>query len=236
MMNELIEQALLTPLEFLRQHILSVLPNVLAMGLLLLGGMLIAWTVGTSVERILRAIGFDHFSNRLGTTAALLRAGIKTDPSRIIGRTLYWTIILFAAIAGLSALNLAPINQFAQSFLAYVPHLITASIILLAGYVCSNVASQAVLIAAVNAGLPPARLIANCSRWGLQLLAAAMALEQLGIAEHIVVVGFGISWGGIVLAGAIAFGLGATDLAKDFLDRRLTRRRHFGEMDDLRHW
>lgn len=235
-MNELIEQALLTPLEFVGRHILSVLPNVFAMGLLILGGMLTAWAVGTSVERILRAIGFDHISNRLGTTAVLLRSGIKIDPSRIIGRTLHWTIILFASIAGLSALNLAPINQFAQSFLAYVPHLITAGIILLAGYICSNIASQAVLIAAVNAGLPPARLIANCSRWGLQLLAAAMALEQLGIAEHIVVVGFGISWGGIVLAAAIAFGLGATDMAKDFLERRVTNRRHAGETDDLHHW
>jgi hypothetical protein len=212
-MNELIEQALLAPLELLGRH---------------LSGMLI--------ERLLRVVGLDHLSNRLGTTAALLRAGIKTDPSRLIGRTLYWTVLLFASIAGLSALNLAPINQFAQSTLAYVPHLVTAGVILLAGYVCSNFASQAILIAAVNAGLPPARLIANCSRWGLQLLAGAMALEQLGIAEHIVVVGFGITWGGLVLAAAIAFGLGATDLAKDFLERRMIGRRRADEMDDLRHW
>ena len=234
-MNELIERALLAPLEFLGRHILSVLPNILAMGLLILGGMLTAWAVGTSVERILRAIGFDHFSNRLGTTAVLLRAGIKTDPSRIIGRTLHWTVILFASIAGLGALHLDPINQFAQSFLAYVPHLVTAGVILLAGYICSNVASQAVLIAAVNAGLPPARLIANCSRWGLQLLAAAMALEQLGIAQHIVVVGFGITWGGLVLAAALAVGLGGRDLAKDFLERRLTGTTRPSLSEDLRH-
>ena len=235
-MHELIEQALLAPLQLLGQHMLAVLPNVFAMGVLILGGLLAAWLSGMLLERFLRVIGLDHLSNRLGTTAVLLRAGIKTDPSRLIGQMLYWSVALFSFIAGLSALNLAPINQFAQSMLAYVPHLITAGVILLAGYVCSNFASQAILIAAVNAGLPPARLIANCSRWGLQLLAGAMALEQLGIAEHIVVVGFGITWGGLVLASAIAFGLGAKDLAKDFLERRMIGRSRTSETDDLRHW
>lgn len=235
-MHELIEQALLAPLQLLGQHMLAVLPNVFAMGVLILGGLLAAWLSGLLFERFLRVIGLDHLSSRLGTTAVLLRAGIKTDPSRLIGQMLYWSVALFSFIAGLSALNLAPINQFAQSMLAYVPHLITAGVILLAGYVCSNFASQAILIAAVNAGLPPARLIANCSRWGLQLLAGAMALEQLGIAEHIVVVGFGITWGGLVLASAIAFGLGATDLAKDFLERRMIGRSRTSETDDLRHW
>jgi hypothetical protein len=235
-MHELIEQALLAPLQLLGKHMLAVLPNVFAMGVLILGGLLAAWLSGLLLERFLRVIGLDHLSTRLGTTAVLLRAGIKTDPSRLIGQMLYWSVAFFSFIAGLSALNLAPINQFAQSMLAYVPHLITAGVILLAGYVCSNFASQAILIAAVNAGLPPARLIANCSRWGLQLLAGAMALEQLGIAEHIVVVGFGITWGGLVLASAIAFGLGATDLAKDFLERRMIGRSRTSEMDDLRHW
>ena len=234
-MNEFIEQALMAPLELLSRHVADVLPNILAMGILLLGGLLVAWLSSQSAGRLLYVLGFDRLCNRLGMTTALLRAGIKTDPSRLIGGALYWVLVLLTSVAALSALNLTPINEAAHSLLTYVPHLIAAGMILLAGYVCSNFASQAVLIAAVNAGLPPARLIAACSRWGIQLLAGAMALEQLGIAQHIVVVGFGITWGGLVLAAAIAFGLGATDLAKDFLERRLVRARPAMD-DDLRHW
>ena len=206
------------------------------MGIILLGGYFTARAFGFFVERLLRVIGFDHLCDRLGMNAALLRGGVKTDPSRLVGRGIYWTVMVLASIAALGALNLTPINQFAQSLLAYVPHLVTAAVILLAGYVLSNFASQAVLIAAVNAGLPPARLIAACSRWGIHVLAGAMALEQLGIAQHIVVVGFGITWGGIVLAGAIAFGLGAADLAKEFLNRRLVARSKSSTADDLHHW
>ena len=105
----------------------------------------------------------------------------------------------------------------------------------MAGYLLSNFVSQAVLIAAVNAGIPPARLVAACSRWGVQLVAVAMALEQLSIAQNIVVVGVGIMFGGIVMAAAIAFGLGAKDLAKEFLEQRLSNKSRDRAPDDLRH-
>lgn len=234
-MKEFWETALWGPLEALGKKTLALLPNVLAMVIILSVGVFTAWAMGHLVERLLRVIGLDHLSNRLGVSAALARGGVKTDPSRIAGRAAYWVVLVFAAMAGLGALNLEPINEFARSFLAYLPHLFTSALILVAGYLLSNFVSQAVLIAAVNAGLPPARLVAACSRWGVQLIAVAMALEQLGIARNIVVVGFGITLGGVVLAAAIAFGLGAKDLAKEFLERRLSGKPRDRAPDDLRH-
>jgi len=234
-MKEFWEKALLAPLETLSRNVLAVLPNVLAISIILLVGLVAAWSIGHVVERLLRVIGLDLLSNRLGVSAALARGGVKTDPSHLVGRTAYWLVVAFAIMAGLGALNLQPLNQFAQSFLAYLPRLFTAALILVVGYLLSNFVSQAVLIAAVNAGIPPARIVAACSRWGVQLVAVAMALEQLGIAQNIVTEGFGIVLGGVVLAGAIAFGLGAKDLAKEFLERRLGDKPRDRAPDDLRH-
>lgn len=233
-MKEFWETALLGPLEALGRKVLALLPNALAMAIILSVGLVAAWVLGCLVERVLRVIGLDHLCNRLGVNAALTRGGVKHDPSRLVGRAVYWVLLVFAIMGGLGALNLQPINQFAQSFLAYVPHLFTAALILVAGYLLSNFISQAVLIAAVNAGLPPARILAACSRWSVQLVAIAMALEQLGIAQNIVVVGFGITFGGVVLAAALAFGLGAKDLAKEFLDRQFGRN-GTRTKDDLTH-
>lgn len=234
-MQEFWEKGLLHPLSVLAKQVLVVLPNVLAMSIIFAAGLLVAWTASQTMERLLRVVGLDRLSDRLGVTSALLRGGVKTDPSRLVGQAAYWIVMIFATVAALGALNLQPINDVAKSFLAYVPHLVTAALILIAGWLLSNFVSQAVLIAAVNAGLPPARLVATCCRWGIQLLAVAMALEQLGIAQNIVVVGFGITLGGIVLAGAIAFGLGAKDLAKDYIERGLSIRSRDRAPDDLRH-
>jgi len=144
-------------------------------------------------------------------------------------------VVGFAVIAGLGALNLQPFNQFAHSFLAYIPHLLTATVILVGGFLLSNFISQGVLIAAVNAGLPPARLIAAMSRWGVQVFALAMALVELGIAESVVVVGFAIAFGGVVFAMGLAFGLGAQDLAKAYLERTLSHRAPDRPSEDIRH-
>ena len=156
-MMDLIQPALFAPLEQLGRQVLAVWPNVLAMAIIVGVGLVAAWALGQAVERLLRVMRLDHLCDRLGINAALVRGGVKSDPSHIVGRGAYWMVVAFAVIAGLGALNLQPINRFAQSFLAYVPHVLTGAIILVAGYLLSNFISQGVLIAAVNAGLPPAR-------------------------------------------------------------------------------
>jgi hypothetical protein len=232
-MKQFWETALLDPLATIGDQILALLPNVLGMVIILSVGWAAAWVAGVLVERLTRVMGLDRVSDRVGVSAAMARGGVKSDLAYLLGRGMFWIVLVFAAIAALSALDLQPIRDFAHSFLAYIPHLLMAMLILIAGYLLSNFVSQAVLIAAVNAGLPPARVVAAASRWGVQLVAIAMALEQLGIASNIVAVGFGITLGGVVFAAAIAFGLGAKDLAKDFLESRLSQRTR--PPDDLRH-
>lgn len=234
-MSDFWKTAFLAPLTELGQRLYALLPNVLAMTIILAGGLLVAWVTGYLLERLLRAIGIDRLSDRAGLSAALVRGGVKTDPSRLAGRAAYWLVFVFAAMAALGALNLQPVSQFIQSFLAYLPHLFTALLILIAGYLLSNFVSQGVLIAAVNAGLPPARAVSASSRWAVRLVATAMALEQLGIAQQVVVVGFGILLGGGVLAAAIAFGLGARDLAKGYLEQRVSKDGQHNDREDLRH-
>ncbi len=234
-MTDFLEKALLAPMEQLGRQVITVLPNILAMLIIIGFGLVAAWALGHAVERLLRVVRLDHLCNRLGITAALTRGGVKSDPSRIVGRAAYWIVVAFATVAGLGALNLQPINQFAQSLLAYIPHILTAAVVMVVGYLLSNFISQGVLIASVNAGLPPARLIATMSRWGVQLFAIAMALEQLGIAQNVVVAGFAIAFGGIVFTAGLAFGLGAKDLAKEYLERRLGGRGPDRAPDDLRH-
>jgi hypothetical protein len=234
-MKEFWETALVGPLTEVGKSALDFLPSLLAMVIILTVGLLLAWAAGHLVERLLRVIGLDALSNRLGFSAALARGGVKSEFSHIAGLGAYWLVVIFAVMAGLGVLNLEPLNQFARTLLAYLPHLFTAAVILVVGYLLANFISRAVLIAAVNAGLPPARMLAAFSRWGVQLVAIAMALEQLGIAETVVVVGFALLMGGVVLAGAIAFGLGAKELAKEYLERRLAFKHEERKGDDLRH-
>jgi hypothetical protein len=71
---------------------------------------------------------------------------------------------------------------------------------------------------AANAKLPKPDILAGISRWAIIIFAVTIALAQLGIAALFVTTTFNIILGGIVLALALAFGLGGKDAAARYLD------------------
>jgi ABC-type Na+ efflux pump permease subunit len=71
----------------------------------------------------------------------------------------------------------------------------------------------------VNMNLQYARILSAGVKWMIMVLAVAMALEHLGIGGRIVFLAFGILFGGIVLALALAVGLGSKELVTRSLER-----------------
>jgi hypothetical protein len=61
--------------------------------------------------------------------------------------------------------------------------------------------------------------------WGVLLFAVATALTQLGIGKEMVLVAFGITFGGLVFTLSLAFGLGGRGIARELLERRRRRDR-----------
>ena len=85
------------------------------------------------------------------------------------------------------------------------------------GGIIARYLARSVLIGAVNMNLQYARLLSVGVRWLVIVLALAMALEHLRVAPRVVELAFGILFGGIVLALALAVGLGSKDLVSKSL-------------------
>jgi hypothetical protein len=88
------------------------------------------------------------------------------------------------------------------------------------GTVVARFLARGVLIGAVNMQMEHAQLISVGVKWLILVLAAAMALEHLGIGGTIVQLAFAILFGGIVLALALAVGLGSKDVVRRSWERR----------------
>ena len=58
-------------------------------------------------------------------------------------------------------------------------------------------------------------------KWLVLIVAAAMALDHIGVGRTVLLMAFGILFGGVVLALALAVGLGARDAVSRELDRQL---------------
>lgn len=233
-MSELWQEAMVEAFRETTKRIALFLPKLMALLTFILIGLAAAWLVKFLFMRILIACRFDSLCERLGLASALGKAGMKHPVSHVVGRISFWIIFLLFAFMGIDALDLPATANLMSLVLGFLPNVIAASLVALVGVLLANFAGEAALIAAVNAQVQEARLIANLIRWGIMLFTAAMVLTQLGIAKEIVVSAFSILFGGIVLALAIALGLGGRNIAKDALERRLRQKGPESE-DELSH-
>ncbi len=215
------------------QRMAAVAPRILAMLTLIVVGAVVASLARRLIGRLLRAADFDRRAAGWGLTATLQRAGLQQPPSQMAERVIFWILLLIAILMGIEALDLPATSGMAADALRFLPHVIIAVLVMMAGWLLANFLGQATLIAAVNLQMPGAPLVAAAVRWLVVAFAGAAALTQLGIAREMVLLTFGISFGGTVLALALAFGLGGKDFAREALKAWLHK--SDDDQDHIRH-
>lgn len=204
-------------------RIVSFLPNILVMFLVVLIGVVLSSISRLIFFWLLGLIKFDDMAEKWGVSQALAKGGVRSDPSRIVSSAAYWGILLIFFMMGFVALDVIPINNLISDLLSYLPSIIAAALIVFFGFVIGDFVERAVLVAAGNASISQADLIGKVVKLFIVVMTISMALDQLGIARGIIIAAFSISFGGIVFAVALAFGLGAKDMAREFLEKRLRK-------------
>lgn len=223
------------PLRELFLQFKAFLPGLLAMLVILALGILLAKVVKAVLVRFLTAVNFDSWSDRMGFTTLMRKGDLWAKPSALVGAIAFWLLAIVTLMVGLSALKVAAIDQMVGQFFGYMPRIFSAAIILLIGYALSGFVSRAVLIAAANSGFHYAKLLAETVRTLLGVLILAMVMEQLQIAPSIVLAAFSIIFGGIVIALAIAFGVGGIEAAKRIIEREAAEKSDKEPQDEIEH-
>ena len=195
------------------------LPGLLALAVVLALTAAVAWIGRSMIRRSLQRIEFDRRVDQWGLSS-LAEWSPAGNPSRLIAGLMYWVIILVGLLIGLSALDATLTSTLVIRLLNYLPNLFAAVLILTVGIVLGRFAARGVLISAVNLQIQWARLLSLGVKWLVMVLAGAMALEHVGIGGQIVRLAFGILFGGIVLALALAVGLGSKDMVSRSLERQ----------------
>jgi hypothetical protein len=191
--------------------IANFLPGLLALLLIFVITITVAAIVRVSLRRFLKGINFDTRVSQWGFPE-LTEWSPGRSPGALLIRIINWMILIVGLLAGISALDAALPSLLVVRLFAYIPNVLAALIVLAAGTYAARFLARSVLISAVNMKLQSARLLSLGVKWMVLVLAAAMALEHLGIGGNIVTLCFGILFGGIVLALALAVGLGSKDM------------------------
>lgn len=212
----------------------TLLPGLAALILALLLSIFLAVILAIVVRRLLTSLQLEERLVRWGFLSLAEWPAMK-NAALFVSRAIAGLVIFVGILIGITAFDAEWTSLLARSALAYIPNILGAVLVLLVGSIVARFLARGVLIAAVNMNLQYARLLSLGVKWLLVVLASAMALDQLKIAPRIVELAFAILFGGIVLALALAVGLGSKELVTKSLERDAKKASREEIEDPLRH-
>jgi hypothetical protein len=213
-------QALTQPTSEMLGRVLNAIPSIFAAALVLVIAYVVGRIVSQLVTRILESAGFDSLPAKLGLGETAPQS--QWAPSRLAGYLVLVAILLLATATSLELLGFAVLSGILTSFLYLAGRILLGLVIFALGLFLAKIVGGAI----ASRQKEHARVWALAARIGILLLAGAVALRQMGLADEIITLAFGLTFGAAAVAAAISFGLGGRDLAGRKLqewDERLRR-------------
>lgn len=183
------------------------LPNFVGAVLLILGGWLLAQLLRAAIVRL--SSGFDRLMDRHGTSDYLRRLGVERPASGLIGGIVFWLVLLVFLTAATETLGLPVLASGLSGVSYYLPRLLIAALIVLAGLLAASVARDAVTAAASATGLAYAELLGRTVYGIILLVAIVTAVDQIGVESRFLTLTLAIVIAAMIGGVALAFGLGS---------------------------
>jgi len=224
-------EALTRPLTNMINQILAAIPNIVAAAVLVTLAYFIGRVLADLVTSILAGLGVNTWPERLGlaTPAAGAATSVRTasasastadssgtvspaergTPAGMVGTLVQVAVVWFALIQALEVLGFDQVAGLMTELLALAGRILLGLVIFLVGLYLARLAAGAIR----SSGVDQPNLLATAAQAAILVLTGAMALRQIGVANEIINLAFGLLLGAIAVAVALAFGLGGREVA-----------------------
>ncbi len=133
--------------------IAAFIPRLLGAMVVVLLGFVVAKFLDTLLSKLLGKIGLDRLMAGTGLTKLLSRAGIQVPVSTLIGKIVYWFVLLIFLVTAAESLGLERVSATLDVLALYLPKVFGAALVLLAGVLLAQLVSGLVRGAAEGVGL-----------------------------------------------------------------------------------
>lgn len=197
-------QAISGPSKQMITMIFLAVPGIVSSVLVLWVSYLIGKMLSGMVSDLLTAAGFDDLAKKAGFALTTSKT-----PSNYVGMLVQYGVILFAILGATELLGFAPLSEIVSSLINFAFQALLGAMIFGIGIMIARKVREMVRGAGLNT------LAATLAYVSILALSGAMALRQVGLAEDIINMAFGIALGSIGIGMAIAIGLGSKDVIGD---------------------
>ncbi len=200
------------------------LPHLAGAIALLLIGIIIVRLLARGLIKALKAVGLDDQADRAGVNRVLERAGLGSSLAVVIGRAIRIALEIVVVFAALSLLGLVFLSDSLNKGIQELPKLLIAAALLLAGVVLAGYARERGDRLSEQMDLPvPVGRVAQVT---VLAIFAIIALAQIAVSTIVLLLLAGILLGGATATVALAFGLGARDVARALSAGRYLRQNY----------
>mgnify|MGYP006282068131 FL=1 len=207
----------LESLTTLGEQIMRILPGILAAILLLLVGWLLAKVFSRIISRLFRLLHFDKLATRINELKWMQNSEYKIIPSKIIGKFVYWVILLLFIITATDTLGWSAVSQSFNQLITYLPQLFSAIIIFVVGFYLSNLIRDFIKTTLKSFEIASASALGETAFYVIMIIVAITALEQAGVETSLLTSNIILIIGSFLLAFAVAFAISARDVLKNIL-------------------
>ena len=192
------------------------LPRLIGFLLILLIGYLVAKALQKVVALALEKVGTDRALASGSTATYVERVIPDASPSKLIGRVVFWFVLLGALSIAITSLGINALNDFLADVFSYLPNVVAAILIfVVAGALAGWLGRTATRM---MGDAPAGKVAATALPVLVMAIAVFMILNQLRIATDIVTITYAALLGAVALGMALAFGLGGRDVASRMLE------------------
>ncbi len=208
----------------LYENFTEVFLNVLVMVVVMVGGLIISWFLKKLLARLLIIFRFDRWAADVGIVNFLDKGGVKTLPSVILSKIVYWIFIVAFLSFGLNFIGMSQFTEYATKISATLPHIVISLVIVIIGIIFSNFLSRVIFMTCENANIRYGDIIAKGVRVFLIIITFGIVFEYIGVGNTIITISFLIIFGGIILALSLALGIGLSNVVGDLIRDRVKMR------------
>lgn len=216
-MGELIRDQLVATYQGVVNSIIAWTPRVILALVLLITALVVAKIIERLLRAIMTRLRFDALIEKVGIDQAIQRLGMRESLNVVVPRIVYYLLLFLFARTAADAMGLVAISSAIGAFMAYLPNIVAALLILILGSAAAQFAGRAVSEAAANSGIDFASTLGGVVSGLLLFVLGIMAVSQLQIDTEIIRVVTTSVLAGMALAFGLTFGLGSRDITRNIL-------------------
>ena len=205
----------------LYENFTEVFLNVIVMVIVMIGGFIISWFIKKLIARLLILFRFDKWAKDVGIVNFLEKGGVKTLPSLILSKIVYWIFIVAFFSFGLNFIGISQFSEYASRIASALPHIVVSLVIIVMGIIFSNFISRVINMTCENANIKYGDFIARGVRIFLTIITFGIVFEYIGVGNTIITISFLIIFGGIIMALSLALGIGLSNVVGDLIRERV---------------